>query len=452
MKTIKNLYLICSVTALVALFSLFSCGEDNMNQTRGNSAIPAQILNPRVQNIPGGSIIYYDRPDDNNLRYVKAVYTTDDGVLMDATASFFTDSILVRGFRDACTIEVSLYSVNANEGMSAPVKVSVSPQTPSYMLAYNNLEILPTFMGVRAATTNETGDKLTIAVYKKDVETNLFEEIGMTFTDWQEINYSVKGQDTIESVYMVKIRDQWGHWSGEKQAAVTPWYEEQLNKSLFREARLCNVIEGYSGVDIPTQEGQILPSNYWGHFMHWWSGSNVRFEYLWDNEYCTNTGKCYHTRPSSVLPQHFTIDLGKAYTLSRIIIWGRVSDTEMGAGSNDTQHIFRNGMPKHIQLFGATYTGADMTQLQDDIDNPDYWVDLGHYFLRRADGSMDMITGGTTDFGTVEDRLLIQKGHEFEFPSWAPKIRYFRFRTIECYNPAVNAVMLGELSLFGTEK
>ncbi len=449
MRTIQYLCISIFVVAL------FTCGDDNMNKPRGNSSIPAQILNPRVKNISGGAIIYYNRPDDQNLRYVKAEYVTDDGVKMDATASFFTDSILIRGFRDACTVEVSLYSVSASENMSKPVKVTISPEKPPYLKAFDNLEILPTFMGVRAATTNETGDKLTIAVYKKNAE-NKFEEIGLTFTDWESINFSVKGQDTFPSQYMVKIRDQWGHWSAEKQATVTPWFEMELNKSLFREVRLCNIVEGYTGADIPTQEGQILPSNYWGHFMHWWSGSNVRFEYLWDKQYLTDAGKCYHTRPSSVLPQHFTIDLGKIYTISRIIIWGRIADTEMGAGSNDTQHAFRNGFPKHIQLFGSTYTGPDMMQLKDDIDNPEYWVDLGHYFLRRSDGSMNMITGTGTgasaDFGGAADRLLLQKGHEFEFPSWVPKIRYFRFRTWECYNPAVNNVMIHEISLFGTDR
>jgi hypothetical protein len=316
------------------------------------------------------------------------------------------------------------------------------------------MEIHPTFLGVRVATQNEMKDKLTIAIYKKNQENGKFEEIGMEFTNWDEISASVKGQDTIQSVYMAKIRDQWGHWSGEKEATITPWYEEELDKTLFKEVRLCNVIEGYTGNDIPSQAGQLLPSNYWGHFMHWWSGSNVRFEYLWDKEKMISTTKCYHTRPASKLPQHFTIDLGKPYTLSRILIWGRIADTEMGAASNDTQHAFRNGFPKHIQLYGSTYTGPDITMLQDDIDNPEYWVDLGYYTLHRADGSVDMITGTGTgasaDFGTAEDRILLQKGHEFEFPVEAPKVRYFRFRTWECYNPAVNAVMLGEISLFGT--
>jgi hypothetical protein len=437
---------------IIAAF-VFSCGDDNMNQPRGNSVVPKQILNPRVKNIPGGAVIYYDRPDDNNLRYVKAEYTTDDGVNMDATASFFTDSILVCGFRDVCNVTVNLYSVNASEVKSEPVKVQISPETPQYKLAFANLQINPTFGGVRVLASNETGEKLTIAVYKKDPANDKFEEISLNFTDWNEINFKVMGQDPVENVFMAKVRDLWGHWSEEKVVAITPWFEEQLNKRLFREVRLCNITEGYSGEGVLDQTGFLLPSNYWGHFMHWWSGSDVRFEYLWDNEYGTSTGKCYHSRPTSVLPQHFTIDLGASYKLSRLIVHGRLSDTEMGAGSNDTQRVYRNGFPKHVQLYGATYDGPDMMQLHDDINNPDYWIDLGHYYLRRADGSLDMITGAGTgagaDFGTLEDRIQLQEGHELEIPEWAPKIRYFRFRTLECYNPAVNAVMLGEVTLYG---
>ena len=437
----------------LAAFLFFSCGDDNMNQPRGNSDAPAKVIYRQVKNIPGGAIIYYERPDDNNLRYVKAVYTTDDGVDRDATASFFTDSILVRGFKDACNVTVNLYSVNASEVMSDPVPVPVSPETPVYKKALADLEINPTFGGIRLLTNNETGEKLTIALYKKDPDTDKFEEIGLNFTELNEINYKVMGQEPVENVYMAKIRDQWGHWSEEKTATITPWFEEQLDKRLFREVRLCNVIEGYTGETIPDQTGFLMPSNYWGHFMHWWSGSNVRFEYLWDGEFGTSTTKCYHTRSNCVLPLHFTIDLGASYKLSRILVHGRFSDTEMGAGSNDTQWVYRAGFPKYVKLYGATYDGPDMMQLGDDLNDADYWIDLGDYYLRRADGSLDMITGagtgGSADFGTIEDHQILKDGHELEFPEWAPKIRYFRFRVMENYNPAVNNVQLGEITLFG---
>jgi len=457
MKT--KIFLMFTVVAF-----LFSCGDDNMNQPRGNSAVPAKVLNPQVKNIPGGAIIYYDRPDDNNLRYVKAVYTTDDGVDMDATASFFTDSILIRGFRDACNVSVKLYSVNASEVMSEPLSVPISPETPVYLKALADLEINPTFGGVRLLTANETGEKLTIALYKKDPDTDRFEEIGLNFTDWKDINYKVMGQDPVENVYMAKIRDQWGHWSEEKVATLTPWFEEPLDKRLFKEVRLCNITEGYSGEGEPdgpwkgmlNQDGFLLPSNYWGHFMHWWSGSDVRFEYLWDGQYGTSTAKCFHTRPTCVLPLHFTIDLGVSAKLSRIVVHGRLSDTEMGAGSNDTQWVYRAGFPKYVKLYGATYDGPDMMQLHDDINDPEYWIDLGDYYLRRADGSLDMITGagtgGNADFGTIEDHNQLKDGHELEFPEWAPKIRYFRFRVMENYNPAVNNVQLGEVTLYGDSR
>ncbi len=436
---------------ILAVIAFYACGDDNKNTPRGSSAVPAQILNPTVKNIAGASIIYYDRPDDINLRYVKAVYTTDDGITMDATASFFTDSILVQGFRNAGNFQVKVYSVNAAEVMSEPVIVDISPQEPSYLTAFAGMEVSPTFLGIRLKMNNETSSKLAIATYKKNKATGDFEEIDMHFTTQPEISYSIRGQDTIEYEYGVRIRDQWGHWTEQmKTYTITPWFEEELNKKMFKEVRLCNITEGNTG-DMPSQDGFLLPSNYWGHFMHWWSGSDVKFEYLWDGQKGTSTGKCYHTRSTGKLPQHFTIDLGMAYSLSRILIWGRWSDTGMGASSNDNQHVFKNGFPKRIQLYGSTYTGPDIYQLHDDIDNPEYWVDLGQYFLRRADGSLDMVATSTS-YGTEEDRALLQKGHEFEFPGDAPRVRYFRFRTHEVYNPAVVAVMLGEISLFGTSK
>jgi len=466
MKTIKYL------SVIFVLAALYACGDDNMNQPRGSSVIPEQVTVREVVNISGASIIYYDRPADENLLYVKAVYTTDDGVEMDATASFYTDSIVVRGFRDACSVDVLLYSVNAMEGMSKPVKVPVNPETPPYLEAFEKLEINPTFRGVVAATENVTNAKLSIVIEKLNPVTNKFEEIGLKFSDVKKLSFAVKGQvPDVAQTYRAKIRDQFGHWSETKEATIVPWFEKLLDRSKFQEVRRCYIAS--TSTDPPgnrpwpfdeNDPNFNLPSNFWGHFMHWWSGSNVRFDWLWDGEKGNNTSKCYHTKGYAPLPQHFTMDLGKEYSLSRIVIWGRFADATMPEGSTlnpgtgyDDQHVFRNGFPKRIKLYGGTYTGPNYAELKDDINNPEYWTDLGEYVLLRADGSTTIIPGNTnTSFATsngwtAEDRALIQQGHEFDLPVGMPKYRYFRFQTWECYNPAVTSVMLGEIALYGND-
>ena len=411
----------------VAIFALYSCGEDNVNSPIGSKDVPKQVTVTSVRDISGASIIYYNKPDDKNLKYVRAVYTTDDGVEKDATASFYTDSLLIDGFANAGTFSVKLYSVSTGETSSEPVSVTINPQTPPYLVASESMELFTTFAGIRIAAPNETEAKLSFGSYKKNAAGE-WEEIGMYYTVAKDIGFSVRGQEASEAEFGVRVRDKWGHWSEIKTMTTTPWFEAECSKSLFKEV-----------VNLPSDE----------RIQHTWSGSNTAFANLWDGQLMQNAAKCFHTRPGGTsLPQHFTIDLGKVYTLSRMLIWGRASCTNQGGSSNDWQHVFSGGYPLQVQLFGSTYTGNDPSQLVDDINDPS-WVLIGDHFLRRADGSVDVVLGNNV--GTAEDQALLERGQELEFPADAPKIRYFRFNTVMTYGGA-SAVMLGEFSFFGSDE
>ncbi|MDR3061784.1 MAG: DUF5126 domain-containing protein, partial [Dysgonamonadaceae bacterium] len=318
-------------------------------------------------------------------------------------------------------------SVSAGETASQPVYVTIHPQEPPYLVAANNMEIFPTFAGIRATAQNETGAKLSFGSYKKN-QAGEWEEIGMYYTIATDIGFSVRGQEPTEAEFGIRVRDKWGHWSDIKTLTTTPWFEAECSKKLFKEI-----------VNLPSDE----------RIQHTWSGSITAFSNLWDEQIMRSASRCFHTRPSgTTLPQHFTMDLGNVYTLSRMTIWGRASSTNMGASSNDWQHVWTGGYPLRIQLYGSTYIGSDPTQLADDINDPS-WVLLGDHFLRRADGSVDPVAGNNV--GTAEDQALLERGQEIEFPADAPKVRYFRFRTMMTYGGG-SAVMLDEFSFFGSDK
>jgi hypothetical protein len=124
------------VWMFVASF-LISCGDDSVNVPHGSKTAPQQVTVTKVVDKAGASVIYFRTPDDSNLKYVRAEWTTDDGVARDATASFFTDSLVIVGFKDACTVDVKLYSVSAGEAASEPVIQQVSPKRPPYLIAFD---------------------------------------------------------------------------------------------------------------------------------------------------------------------------------------------------------------------------------------------------------------------------------------------------------------------------
>jgi hypothetical protein len=396
-------------------------------QPIGSKTPPAQIVNPRVKNIDGASIIYYDRPDDTNLKYIKAVYTTEDGTKFDASASFYTDSILIEGFGSAGEYEVKLYSVSTGEAYSEPVIVKVNPGTPPYLTAYGNIEIAPTFAGFLVKTKNETKAKLSLFAYKKDNDTGDWQEINAFYTTAGNINYAVRGQDTTPAEFGVKVRDRWGHWSEMKTARFTPWYEMQCDKKKFAEV-----------INLPSDT----------RIQHTWSGSNTGFDKLWDERAWINAEYCFHTKATDPMPQHFTIDLGETYSLSRMLVRGRGQSKTQGAGSDRFEFSFDAGYPLQIQILVSTEQ-HEVSKLEDNIVDPS-WIPVitgEDGYLRRADGTT---TNSKLAPLTDEDKIILDRGQEFQFPA-DTKGRFIRFRTMSTYG-AVSTVMLDELTFFGSDK
>jgi hypothetical protein len=426
---------------LITSILLTACGTDNMNTPTGSTVAPEQVTVTGVRNISGASVIYYDRPNDRNLKYVKAVWVTDDNIEYNRTASFYTDSILVDGFGVEDEFKIKLYSVSAGEAYSDPVEVTVHPEKPPYLVAYEKLQILPNFMGIRVLSENETGAKLSFRTLKKDTVTNEYVEVGMDYAISKEIEYYNRGHaaDTLQ-YFRVQVRDRWGHWSPPKDTACFPWFEAELPKNIFNEVALCNL--SGDGSSVPDQTGQLLPSNFWGHKMHSWGGSDVQFRYLYDGISLGSGSLCYHTKPGAPLPQHFTLDLGAQYNISRMVLWPR----------NDAANLFRGGHPQIVRVYGASYNGPDIEQLVDDINDPEAWIDLGIFYFSRADGSFDPYPG--TGDRTAEDDALLEKGHEMLLNSTDQKVRYLRIQTLKCFsaNATSGAVMISEISVFGSDR
>jgi len=426
-------------------FITFSCGEDNINKPHGSSTPPEQVVVTKVLNKSGASVIYYQQPKDRNLKYIRAQWTTDSGREMDATASFYTDSILINGFREACDIDVKLYSVSFGEVASEPVIQPVSPQRPPYLLAYDNLEISPFYMGLKAVLHgNDTQEKLSFFVYRENSEfPEGWQEIAQNHSSLQSIEFHVDGQDTIRRRYAIRVRDSFGYWSDYKEAIIKPWYEQRLDRRFFRECRIhrWDEIKGEWVFDTECVDWQ-------GHDMHAWSGSYVTFNALWDNRIMQHIGYCYHTKPSGTkMPQSFCIDLGDSFVLSRLRIWFRSQSTRMGASGDDWQHVWKSGMPKTAIVYASKYIeDQPIGNLKDDIYDEEAWIPIGYGSFTRADGTFTALTSGV---GTEEDREKLEKGMDILFDYARFPVRYVRFQSLILYNEITSAVMIDELQFFG---
>jgi hypothetical protein len=432
--------------ATAALLLAASCGPADLNAPFGSKTPPDKVTVRDVKNMPGAAVIFYDRPSDVNLKYVRAVYTVD-GEQRVTNASYYTDSILVEGFSDTTEQLVNLYSVSYGDAASEPVPVTIRPETPAYLHVLESMAIEATYGGLQITALNRLGAPIAYGVCRYEETDSIARDSGwvekaMVYSKAVNFRYALRKQKDVETKFAVYTKDRWGCRSDYKVATLTPWLEEQCNPASFA------WYETYFDT----------PGN------HSYSGSHHETKALWDDKVGENGAYCYHSPPASSFPQNITIDLGKAYNLSRVVLHGRFiysgSRTDIltypakgvGGGSLvDYRYIFKDGYPKLLQMWGAT-TAPNRSNSNLEAQ----FTKIGDFELPRADGSFTPSTvsaqNSTGDLSADDIDLIIQ-GQEFGIPGeFVDPVRYVVISVIETYGgSATGPVMIDQLSFFGAE-
>lgn len=398
----KFIYGVCLLTVALTACS----GDADLNEPTGSTTPPAQVLNVTVKNLPGTAIIYYDLPDDQNLKYVRACYNVDNSE-RTVNASFYTDSLVVDGFPDAKEYDVRLYSVSYGEATSEPVVVKVNPLTPPYKEVRKSLIPNETFGGIRVSFANPEKAKLGVGVIKKQAG-DIWTQIYMHYTEAEDGIFYVHGLESVPTDFGIFVRDRWGHLSDTLYVTETPLYEEECDKSLFRK--------------------MMLPTD--SYECHSWSdvtkGNDMTR--LWDG--ITDADPTFQTKTTTVMPQWFTFDMGDVYQLSRFVM---VSRYYPGKYSN----TFKMGHPKHFEIWGSLDPNPDGS-----FD--DSWILLSEYESVKPSG------GGVNDALTAEDQEAAKNGENFMIPDTAPAVRYIRFKTLDTWGKT-RYLHLHELTFFGAK-
>jgi hypothetical protein len=433
---------------LAALLLAASCGPADLNAPYGGKVPPAQVTLKSVKNVSGGAIIYYDRPADVTLKYVRAVYTVDDEQ-HTTNASYYTDSILVDGFGDTTAQVVNLYSVSYGDAASEPVPVTINPKKPTFLHVMDSLTIEPTYGGISISTSNEVGAAIAYGICRWEETDSVKHDSAwvekiMVYSKAVNFRYSLRKQKAETAKYAVFTKDRWGRRSGLKEATITPWEEAQ-----------CDPSKGimWNRIDLDTDGS------------HGYQGGRHTVAGLWDKKVGSDVSYGYHSTPFSVFPQSVTINLGQTYTLSRIVMHGRfatnVSRTDIltyptegigGANGLDFRYVFKDGYPKKVEIWIARTAPSSTIKTLDKG-----FKKVGEFMLPRADGSFTpstVVTTGTTGDLTADDIDLVLQGQEFEIPKEfaTEPVQFVVFNVVETYgNSKAGPVMIDQLSFFGAK-
>lgn len=387
------------LTGLVIL----SCEDYKVGQQPIDSTAPGPVSNVQVVNVPGGAVLSYTLPSDEDLLYVKAVYELH-GATSEVRSSLYNDTLRIAGYGDTLEHKVTLYAVDRSKNESSPVEATFQPEESPVAMIGKSFDLYADFGGVTATWENVDNDEVSVHIVSPDSIGDLV-SVADFYTTQTHGEGSVRGLDTIPMTFGIYALDRWGNSSDTLFEDLLPLFETSFDKSLWSEIDLPN--------DITTLAGAVGG----------WSLRN-----MWDGYYGWNTGDNGFSSPggSPYWPQSVTIDLGVLGKLSRIVLFQR-----------GRYYLWIEGNPKHWELWGSP--------VLDNTGDWENWTLLRDCISVKPSG----LPFGQTNDEDVEVAMVT--GENFNIPTDAPAVRYIRIRVLETWQGGTN-FQIGEIFVYGDNR
>jgi hypothetical protein len=402
MKTI----ILIPVNRCLALFILmlvcFSCEEKTLEPISASKGKPGIVSEVVAEPLPGGVIISYRIPDNEDILGVKAIYTLTNGQNYENVSSYYSSQLILEGYNDTLEHEALLYVMNRAQEYSDPVNVKFTPLEAPIGKVAESVDILNTFGGVLFTWENPDKAPLTFELLAGK-EGEAMASKGFTTSRTEIDEAYIRGLPGEPHRFGLIISDRWGNRSDTVYAVdgfLTPFVEEELNKGIMRAYKLDN------DTDFDAYEGE--------------------YEYVLDN----NLGTWNHTLPMNVNGASFTIDLGRPVRLSSFRLFHRPR-------SADDQHAgyYNQGNVRKFELFG-------MSDAPSQSGNWSEWT-------KMMDCEVIKPSGIPFPTMTDDDLTLAESGFPFTLPMSDETVRYLRIRINTVWGNLNEYIYMAELNFYG---
>lgn len=361
-------------------FLLLSCTEDLKGPFVKDATTPGSITNVTVENLPGAAKISYTLPDNNDLLYVIATYTNTAGELIQSKSSVFKNYILLEGFAEMKEFVVTLRTVDRSENFSPEISVRISPLEAPIHKALETVKAEATWGGAHVSLVNEFEQQLVLFSLIRDSVTGNWVEYDRLYTESINGEFFARGFPPEPTDFAFYLRDKWQNESDTLMVNLTPLYEEEFDKSLWKD------------LNLPDDSNQPKYSPTY----QLWTGTVGDKTYFFQNDKLTITP-----------PSWISIDLGRKY------IFGRYKIHHV---NHSNTWIYGSCTPRIFELW---VSNAASTNWND-------WTFLGRFESIKPSGS----PVGTL---TAEDRAKNMEGEDYDLPLLNEGFRYVRFVNIETY-------------------
>lgn len=362
----------------VALLTIVGCKDNHFNGlVEGNKNGPGKVSNVQVTNEHGKAILKYNLPTDDDLLYVKAEYPLANGTMRVIKSSHYTNELVVDGFADTKPYAIKLYAVNKSEVSSEAVEVTVQPLEPIFNLVYNEMEVTPTFGGVRVRAKNYLKGSVVIVPFVDTLGNGDFVQLDSYYTEDSLINFNVRGLRPKEMKFKFHVRDRWLNASKTLSTALVPLEENLLDRNQFQALR--------------------LPGD--ANFEH-----GTTMDLLWDGKMDAGKWPSFYTVENAGSATSITFTIGKEAKISRVVVFPR---RENG--------FFDKGNLREFEVYGSNSPAQDGSWGS--------WSKLATCLVVKPSGTPN----GTN---TAADDVSGNVGWSFDMPDEAPKYKYLRIRNL----------------------
>ena len=393
---------ICTRYLLICILLILGCSEEERGAYGSDEIPPDAVEINSVENKPGGAIIKFTPPTNEDLLYIRGAYSDENGISKQVIVSSVIDTLSIIGFGQTGDYNVDVTAIDTSDNESVAVTTTISPLEAPIHAILESIEGAQDFGGINISYLNPTRAEVSLNMSILDQDGNqVFKE--SFYTSQANSSYSFRGYDPIPTTFIIYVEDRWGNKSITKTLESTPLEDVFLDKGFF---------------SIQQMPGDESFSEYGFSANQMWDGS-------WSSQW-----NCGHTN-FLALPHQLTINLGQLARLNRFKLYQR-GGTE----------LYKHGNPKRFQIYGRE--NLDNLPIYSPSNPGDGWILLGEFESFKPSG---LPPGSNTE----EDYLFQDNGEDFVFDSNVQQynIQYIRFVNLETWNNQMVSV-IGELSFWGS--
>ena len=391
-KNLKNIF-------LLFFFIAIGCQEEGREDLIDKSGdAPVAITNIEITPTPGGGVVTYDIPEEENFLYVKAVYGAPDGEVREAKSSKYGNKLTLECFGDTDTHNITFYSVGRNTKVSEPIEQSFNPLKPSIYTVAEALDVNAVFGGIEVLYNNPDEANIIIEVMVDTVGTaKEYVSYDKYYTKLSSGRWVLRGFDAVETNFAVTISDPCGNKSDFLKTTLTPLFEIEIPKDDFADLRL------------PNDSRSLRSKN--------------PIRHLWDGVINSNSNFWASDQNQDPMPKWISLDFGEKYILSRLKMWQR-----------GKEEYTDGNLPIDWEIYGSNNPNPDGSW--------DSWTLLDRF------GRPYKPSGLPHKQRTQEDIDYAQSGLDYEFTSIPNGYRYYRFKYYETYGGGA-FIIISEMTFFG---